>query len=445
MNHAETIVAAAPDSTPAVAGDAVLRKAAWRLLPFLCLLYLFNIIDRANVGFARRTMQPDLGMEQEVFSFGFGIFYFGYLVFEVPANLLLRRVGARRWIARIMISWGLVSCATMAVTGPWSFYGARILLGIAEAGFFPGIILYLTYWFPARQRARMTALFMMAIACAGVVSNPLSGAVMQYMHGVGALRGWQWVFLIEGLPSIVLGIVVLFYLPDSPAHARWLTPAERCWISERLAADEATRTQPQQAHLLPALLDRRVWLLIATYATVAVAANAAGASFPQIIGALYSDQQDFVIGLYAALPHLCAVAAMTVLGIHSDRTGERHGHVAIAAFLGAAGWAVAFASPWPWLSLAGLCLAQAGMMSMLPPFWAIPTTFLSGVAAAGGIALINSVANIGGWLGPNIYDLFGMRLMALLLFAGGILILLIKAGLGEKRPVPPGARLPMPE
>jgi ACS family tartrate transporter-like MFS transporter len=440
----------------------VLRKVTWRLIPFLGLLYIFNILDRANVGFARLTMQPDLGMSDAVFELGYGIFYFGYLLFEVPANLLLRRVGARRWIARIMISWGLVSCATMLVTGPWSFYLARILLGVAEAGFFPGIILYLTYWFPARERARVMALFMAAIPLAGVLGNPLSGAVMEYLHGVGGLKGWQWLFLLEGIPSVLLGFAVLFCLADDPTQARWLTAAESSWLSEQLRQEEHYRERRHGSGLLRAMVDGRVWLLICVYFTVAVGANAAGSAFPKLIGERFTGRSTsdlpavaartvgllasplgngpllaasalvpegpskFVLGLLAALPPLCAMLGMILIGAHSDRTGERRGHVAFAAFLAATGWAVAAFTEAPWLGLLGFCLAQTGMMSMLPCFWALPTSFLSGAAAAGGIALINSVANVGGLLGPRILGIFGLWAMALILAAGGFLVLCVR-------------------
>jgi ACS family tartrate transporter-like MFS transporter len=424
MNRAETVAIAESADSSHMLGAAVLRKVAWRLLPFLCLLYLFNIIDRANVGFARVRMEDDLKMSSDAFSFGYGIFYFGYLVFEVPANLLLHRIGARRWIARIMISWGLVTCATLAVTGVWSFYGVRILLGIAEAGFFPGIVLYLTFWFPARERARAMAVFMMASALAGVIGNPISGAVMQFLDGVAGLKGWQWIFLAEGLPSVLLGIVVLYYLPNSPARARWLTHTERDWLVGRLEAEDQTRRQHHVADLLHALIDRRVWMLVGVYSTVAVGSNAGAAYFPRLIGQLYVD----TFGLLTALPNVCAVLAMVLFGISSDRTGKRRTHVALAALLGAAGWTVALVSPWPWLTLAGFCIAQAGMMSMLPTFWAIPTAFLSGAAAAGGIALINSVANIGGWFGPNIFGQFGMPAMAMILVAGAILVMGVPMG-----------------
>ncbi|MFO0843573.1 MAG: MFS transporter [Gemmataceae bacterium] len=232
-----------PPGTGDVQGRAALRKVARRLIPFLCLLYAFNILDRANVGFARTEMERDLGMSPQVFDLGYGLFYLGYLAFEVPSNLLLRRFGARRWIGRIMISWGLVSCATAAVNDAWTFYSVRVLLGVAEAGFFPGIILYLTYWFPSRERAGATAYFMFAIALASVFGNPLSGSIMQYLGGAVGLQGWQWLFVLEGLPSIVLGVVVLYRLPDRPADAGWLTEDERAWLVDRLRREEQERQQ----------------------------------------------------------------------------------------------------------------------------------------------------------------------------------------------------------
>lgn len=410
-----------------------LRTVAWRLIPFLILLYIFNIIDRANVGFVRARLREDLALSDAVFDFGYGIFYLGYLAFEVPSNLLLHRVGARRWIARITITWGLVSCATAFVTGPWSFYAVRILLGVAEAGFFPGIILYLTYWFPARERARVIALFMTAISFAGVISNPMSGAILEYLDGVQNLKGWQWIFLLEGLPPIVLGFAVLAFLKDGPAQATWLTTEQRLWLCERMGQEEHARQQRHGADVLRALIDARVWLLIALYSTVAITANAAGAHVPQRIRGHFPGERELVIGLLSALPHVCAIVGMMLLGSHSDRTGERIKHFALAAFIAAAGWSLSAAAEqsWlevagfsstdrRWLALAGFCLAQMGMMSMLPVFWAIPTSFLSGAAAAGGIALINSVANIGGWFGPNILGMFGLWSMAGTLAVGGL-------------------------
>jgi MFS family permease len=416
------IAATTPESPELASG--VLRKVAWRLLPFLCLLYVVNILDRTNAGFARLTMEADLGISTEAFDFCYGIFYFGYLAFEVPANLLLRRVGARRWIARIMISWGLVTCATVAVTGAWSFGVMRILLGVAEAGFFPGIILYLTFWFPGREQARVMALFMAAISVAGLIGYPLSGAVMKYLHGTAGLSGWQWLYLVEGVPSIALGVLVLFYLPDGPKQARWLMPAEQAALIGQLDhEDTQRRRRPGADQLGRALIDPRVWLLICIYFTVAVASNAYGAKVPKMIGEAFDTDDKLAIGLLGAVPNLCAIVTMTLLGVRSDRKAERRRHLAFAAFLGAAGWAVAALAPVPWLALAGFAMALAGMMSMLPLFWALPTAFLSGAAAAGGIALINSVANLGGLMGPNILGQLGIWAMVVSLCAGGMLTL----------------------
>ncbi len=406
--------------------DGVLSKAAWRLVPFLCLLYVFNILDRVNLGFARLTMQPELQLSNASYSLGYGLFYFGYLLFEVPANLLLRRIGARRWIARIMVSWGLVSCATLAVTGPWSFYLLRTLLGVAEAGFFPGIILYLTYWFPARERARVVALFMTAISISGVLGSPTSGAIMKYLNGTWGLQGWQWLFLLEGIPSVLLGGLVLLYLPDGPRQARWLSEPERDCLTERINQEESYREKRHGADLWRAMIDWRVWLLICLYFTVAVGTNAAGAHAPTLIKERFEWADEFDVGKLWAIPQLCTLVGMTLLSMHSDRTGERRGHAAFAAFLAASGWTLSAFADSPWLFLVGLCLAQTGMISLLPIFWAMPTSFLSGAAAAGGIALINSVGNIGGLVGPNLFAAFGMKAMALTLFAGGILALCVR-------------------
>ena len=401
--------------------NTTLRKVAWRLIPFICLCYLLNILDRANVGFARLQMQDDLGLSEQIFNLGYGMFYVGYLLFEVPSNLLMRRFGARRWIARIMITWGLVSAATMFARDPWTFYGLRILLGIAEAGFFPGIILYLSYWFPDRERGKMTAFFMLAIGLASVFGNPVSGLIMQYLDTAAGLHGWQWLFLLEGIPSVLMGFAVLFYLTDSPKDATWLSVEQRDWLVARMQREEDLRRSHHNADHLAAIMQWRVWLLIAIYFTVAVGANAGGAYFPKLIKDQFEGMSTFQIGLLSALPHICAVVGMTLWGISSDRNNERRGHLAIAAVVGAAGWALTASSESPVLSLVGLCLAQTGMMSMLPVFWTLPTAFLTGAAAAGGIALINSVANIGGFFGATILGSFGLWSMAACLFVGAIL------------------------
>jgi D-galactonate transporter len=413
-----------PDADSLLA-SSTLRTVAWRIVPFICFLYVLNILDRANVGFARLAMQDDLGLSKAAFDLGYGMFYLGYLLFEVPSNLLMHRFGARRWIARIMITWGLISAATMFATDVWTFYSLRILLGIAEAGFFPGIILYLTYWFPDRQRAKMTAFFMLAIGLSNVLGNPLSGWIMDHFDGVNGWHGWQWLFLLEGLPTSLVGIAVLFYLKDSPQDAPWLRDDQRRWLVNCLAEEDRLRREKHGPDRWQAMLQPRVWLLIAIYFTVAVGTNAGGAYFPTLIKEQYQEATHVQIGLLAALPHLCAIVAMALVGISSDRTGERRWHLAGSALAAAIGWAMVAWGPTPLMAMAGLCLAQSGMMSMLPVFWTLPSVFLSGVAAAGGIALINSVANIGGFFGASILGLMGLWSMAIILLAGSLFTSLV--------------------
>jgi MFS family permease len=402
-----------------------LRRVGWRIVPFICLLYVLNILDRANVGFARLAMQDDLGLSQAAFDLGYGMFYVGYILFEVPSNLLMRRFGARIWIARIMITWGLVSAATMFASDVWTFYALRTLLGIAEAGFFPGIILYLSDWFPDRQRAKTTAFFMLAIGLSNVLGNPVSGWIMDQFDGVSGLHGWQWLFLLEGLPTSLVGFAVLFYLQDSPSDARWLSDDQRRWLVNHLAAEDRTRRQQHGPDRWQAMLQPRVWWLIAIYFTVAVGSNAAGAYFPTLIKDQYQQASNFQIGLLTALPYLCSIVVMSLVGISSDRTGERRWHLTGSAFLAALGWGLVAWAPTSLIALSGLCIAQAGMMSMLPVFWTLPGAFLSGVAAAGGIALINSVANIGGFFGASILGQLGLWSMAVILLSGGIVSSLV--------------------
>jgi MFS family permease len=420
--------------------QTTLRTVAWRIVPFMCLLYVLNILDRANVGFARLAMQDDLGLSQAAFDLGYGMFYVGYILFEVPSNLLMRRFGARRWIARIMITWGLASAATMLARDLWTFYALRILLGIAEAGFFPGIILYLGDWFPDRQRAKMTAFFMLAIGLSNVLGNPVSGWIMDHFDGINGLHGWQWLFLLEGLPTSLVGIAVLVYLQDSPRDARWLTDDQRRWLVEHLAEEDSRRRQQHGPDRWQAMLQPRVWLLIAIYFTVAVGSNAGGAYFPTLIKEQYPTATNFQIGLLTALPHLCAIGAMSLVGISSDRSGERRRHLAGSALAAAAGWSLVAWGPSPVIALVGLCVAQAGMMSMLPVFWTLPGAFLSGVAAAGGIALINSVANIGGFFGASILGQFGLWSMAAILLFGSVLSATALRNWNPSRPSTPEVR-----
>jgi ACS family tartrate transporter-like MFS transporter len=414
---------------------ATLRKVAWRLIPFLLLAYICNLLDRGNVAFTKLKMQPDLGMSDFVYSTGVGLFYLGYLLFEVPSNLILGRTGARAWIARIMITWGLVSACTMFVVGPASFFTVRILLGVAEAGFFPGIILYLTQWFPARARARAIASFMAANAVGGMIVNALSGLIMFYTDGVAGLHGWQWVFLLEGLPSVVLGVVVLFYLTDRPEQATWLAADQRAWLAARINREEQYREQRHGSDVWRGLVDRRVWHLILLYFTAAFVANAGGLYLPELIRnalAAAGSQDLRAVGVLASVPSVCGLIAMLVNGAWADRTGKHRLHVAGSALLAAAGWALAAWSTSVVGTLVALCLALMGLMSLISSFWALPTSFLSGAAAAGGIALINSVGNIGGLTGPSILGLikdtqgnltWGLMLLAVAMVGGAVLAL----------------------
>lgn len=428
---------------PAPSEVAVFRKVSVRLLPFLFLLYIINLIDRTNIGIARLQMvdQQNL-LDEEGYALGAGVFYLGYLLFEVPSNLLLLRMGARAWIARILVSWGVISAAMMFVTGAWSFGILRVLLGVAEAGFFPGIIYYLSDWFPARMRARSVAQFMVGGVIASMIGNPLSGFILQFMDQVGGLWGWQWVFLLEGLPAVALGFVTLAYLTDRPDQARWLTPAERRWLAQQLENDRSDHPHHRSHSLAAAVCDLRVWLLIAIYFTVAMGENSYGFYIPTFLRSQFPDWSPFPIGLLAAASGVVAMIGMVLVGKNSDRTGERRWHVAGSAFVAASGWLMIaltasgrLAMPGlnsRWLFVVGVAMTLTGMKCMLPTFWTLPPSFLTGAAAAGGIALINSVANLGGMLGPKIIGdaktatgsfTLGYLVMAVALFLGGLLVL----------------------
>jgi ACS family tartrate transporter-like MFS transporter len=409
----------------------VLRKVTLRLIPFLCLLYFVNILDRMNISFAQLQMLGDLRMSERAYALGAGIFSVGYCLLEVPSNLLLSRVGARRWIARILVSWGVISSAMMFITGPWSFVLLRFLLGCAEAGFFPGIVLYLTYWFPARQRARAVALLMVASPLTGILGGPLSGALLQFMHQRAGLAGWQWLFLLEGLPAILLGGVTLCYLTDRPHQAHWLTPEERAWLAERLAREEQQR-EHHGLSLRQAAADRRVWHLVALAATIALGISGLGYYFPRLIQDRFPHLGPFEIGLLTAASGTATFLGMVAVGWHSDRTGERRWHVAGPAFLAALGWGTSAWREVPLVSFLGMVLAQAAMMSTWGPFWSGATAFLGSRAAAGGIAFINALANLGAFFGPNIMGWLvqatgdftpGLAIMVLTLVLGGALAL----------------------
>ena len=412
----------------------VFRKVTFRLMPFLCLVYFFNILDRANIDFARLQMLDDVGISKFSYGLGAGIFSIGYCVLEVPSNLILSRVGARRWIARIMISWGVISAGMMFVVGPWSFCAFRFLLGCAEAGFFPGIVLYLTYWFPAKQQARAVALFMVASPLTWVVGGPLSGALLDFTHDRGGLAGWQWLFLLEGLPTVILGVVTLFYLTDRPAQANWLTPVERSWLTERLASEEEERAGQHGWTLRQAVADRRVWHLVALASTIAFGISGQSYFFAPLVQDRFASFGSFQIGLLKAVAGIATLLTMLAVGLHSDRKGERRSHIACAAFLAAAGWGLSIWREMPIASFAGMVLAQSAMMSMWGPFWSLATTLLGSRAAAGGIALINAIANLGAFFGPTLMGwseaagdfTLGLAVMSLALVLSGVLALCVR-------------------
>jgi ACS family tartrate transporter-like MFS transporter len=409
---------------------SALRRVTRRLMPFLFLLYLLNFLDRVNVGFAALQMNRDLGFGPEIYGFGAGIFFVAYALFEVPSNLILARTGARIWIARIMISWGLVASAMMFVHSAESFYALRLLLGVAEAGFFPGIIYYLTHWYPARERARAYSAFLAAIPLSGIVGSPISGALLE-LDGRAGLAGWQWLFLLEGLPSVLVGFWVLSYLTDRPSAARWLPPEEAAWLERTLEAERAQMAEPHGAGLKRALRNPDVWHLALIYFLVVVGLYGFALWLPQLVKTI-PGLSNFQIGLITAIPYLVAAAGMVLVGARSDRTGERYLHMALSTLVGAAGFVLAayLRSPVP-LVLA-LAVVAFGVLAPIGVFWSLPTAFLKGRAAAGGIAFINSIGALGGFVGPYAVGLVRERtgsFGAALLTLAGVMLASAAAGL----------------
>lgn len=388
-----------PVSPLSRAEAAAYARVDRRILPFLFLCYVLAYLDRVNVGFAKLQMVEDLSLSDAAFAAGAGIFFVGYFLFEVPSNLLLRRFGARTWIARIMISWGAISACTSFIRDERAFYLMRFLLGVAEAGFFPGIIYYLTLWYPSRLRASRTALFVSAVAVAGVIGNPVSGAIMEALSGARGLAGWQWLFLIEGVPSILVGACVLFCLDSGIQEARWLTPAEKALLAGNVEREERRKAE---VHLTDAFRSGRAWALCAIYFTLTIGLYGISFWLPTIVKA-FGVRGYLGVGFVTAVPYLVAVLGMQLLSRSSDRTGERRLHLAFSLAAGALGLVLsgAFASS-PWIAMAFLSLGMLGVIGAIPVFWPIPSAFLGGTAAAAGIGLINSLGNLGGYVGPNL-------------------------------------------
>ena len=378
--------------------DITFGRIIWRLIPFLTLIWFLAWVDRVNVGFAKLTMMSDLQWSDAVYGAGAGIFFIGYFFFEVPSNLLLHKFGAKKTIMRITIGWGLICILQAWVTTPTQFYILRFLMGVFEAGFYPGIILYLTYWFPARHRARINGLFMTSFAIAGAVGGPIAGAIMNGMQDVGHLANWQWLFILEGIPSVIAGFFVLAWLPEKPENAKWLSAAEQRAVTAAVAQES------QQGHKQHSFADAcrnyRVWLCAAVYFCI-VSGNATIAFWSPSIIKEIGIQNNLQIGLISAIPFLAGTLAMVWNGMHSDKTGERRMHSAIPALIATTGLILTgmFLHN-AVLALCALTLASVGILAAFPVFWSIPSAFLAGTAAAGGIALINSIGNLAGFVAP---------------------------------------------
>src|SRR3954453_86294 len=433
-NREETSMPAAATASSSPAKSALesstIRAISWRLIPFLVLAYFFSYLDRVNLGFAALTMNAELKFSPIVFAWGAGIFFIGYFIFEVPSNLALEKFGASRWIARIMVTWGIISAAMALVSGEWSFYILRLLLGIAEAGFFPGIILYLTYWYPAEYRARFLAAFAVAVPVSTVIGAPISGLLLG-LDGVMGLKGWQWLFIIEGIPSVLLGIVTWFYLTDRPEKADWLTKEQKAWLSAKLQAGIATKTAENHRTLGEALSSPKVITLSLIYFGFVGALYGMQFWLPQIVKAfgLTNAQTGFV----TAIPYLFGTIAMILWARHSDATRERVMHVGAPLLLTAIALGVSRYLTAPTLTIIVLTVAAIGVFCCFGVFWTLPPAWLSGTAAAGAIALINSIGNLAGFGGPYLIGWVkestgnsstGLLLLSLLPLAAGLLVFL---------------------
>ena len=416
-----------------VSEERVYAKVTWRIIPFLFLCYVVAYLDRVNVGFAKLQMVADLKFSETVFGLGAGLFFIGYFLFEVPSNVILHKVGARIWIARIMITWGVISALTLYASSEMSFYALRFLLGLAEAGFFPGIILYLTYWYPAERRGRIVTLFMTAIALSSVIGAPISGWIMQNLNGVNGLAGWQWMFLLEGIPSVLVGLFTIYYLDDSITQAGWLSDAEKALLAQRIAEDN---THKEALSVSQTLFNSRVWLLGLIYFCFVMGLYGVGFWLPTIIKAL-GVKSLFDVGLLTAIPYAVATVGMVLVSRSADARRERRWHVVIPALAGSVGLVLStLLSGDPAMAMAALSLATFGIITTLPLFWSLPTAYLGGVAAAAGIALINSLGNLAGFVSPFLIGKIkdatqstdaGMFMLATSLIIGAALTLTLPA------------------
>ncbi len=424
--------------------DSAFRLTRRRLVPFLLLMYILSFLDRANIGFAKQAFQADTGISDAAYALGAGLFFLTYAAFEVPSNLIMHRVGTRIWMARIMVTWGLVSAAMMFATGEMSFYALRLLLGAAEAGFFPGVILYLTYWFPAASRGQIMGLFYFGAPLAFIFGSPLSGLLLD-LNGMGGLHGWQWMFLIEGLLASVVGVWAFFYLDDKPADARWLPSAEKQVLSAAIAQEEQVKAVHGHSGFAAVLSNPRVLHFVGIYFLIQMSVYGVIFYLPTQVGALLGKKVGLEVGLVTAIPWLCALAAAFFLPRLADREGSHRTLAAVTLAVSALGIAISAGSG-PAVALVALCFAAAGFIAVQPLFWTFPTGYLGGVAAAGGIALINALGALGGFVAPNVKawadrsfgsPQAGLYVLACTTLVGAALILMLRRST-------PAATVPLP-
>ena len=407
--------------TDSGAADALYRKIAWRIMPIVFAAYVIAYIDRVNVAFAKLQMMGDLKFSESIYGLGAGLFFLGYFIFEVPSNLILHKLGARAWICRVLVTWGLISMGTALVRTPGEFYLARLLLGLAESGFFPGIILYLTYWFPSHRRAHMVAILLAGSAISGIVGGPIAGYILHFFAGDLRLAGWQWLFILEGLPAVFVGIVILFSFHDRVANATWLSAEEKQVVAAEIAEESRAMTHQTVASVF---LSPRIWLMGVIYFGIEMGSYAVGFWLPTIIR--QSGVKDaFDIGLLTAIPYTFALVAMIFAGRNSDKTRERRWHVIVPCVVSAVGFVMCAYAGSTMVAMVGLTLATIGVVTAVPMFWALPTSFLGGIGAAAGIALVNCTGNLGGFFSPAIIgflkDRTGTLNSGLFLIAGCML------------------------
>lgn len=411
-----------------------ISKSTWHLLPFLLLMYVLAFLDRANVGFAKTAFQVDTGLSDAAFAFGAGIFFAGYALLEVPSNLIMHKVGARAWMCRIMVTWGLISAAMMFAHDETTFYVLRFLLGVAEAGFFPGVILYLTYWFPSYARGKVMGLFYFGAPLAFIVGSPLSGLLLE-LNGVFGLHGWQWMFVVEGLLATTVGIWAFWYIDNKPGDAKWLSSDEKQVLADAIAAEESDKKAHGPHGVLKALGNPRVLYLCLIYFLIQVAVYGVVFYLPTQVAQLLGKKVGLEVGLVTAIPWLCALVAAYLIPRFSDRTGERRWTAAATLAAAGVGIAASAVSGSPLMALLALCVAAAGFIAVQPLFWTFPTSYLAGAAAAGGIALVNSFGAAGGFVAPIVKTwaekafaspAAGLNVLALAAIAGALLIIGVK-------------------